>query len=282
VGMAVLKAGKHLFIEKALANTLAEGEELVATAQQKGLLLAGAPDIFLGASLQVCRRLIEQQAVGRLTMAHGLIGLRYRGPRWHRAGTGVLMDMGPYYLTALAVLLSPIKEVSGTVVVTVPEKTEEGATFTVEVPQAVSASLVLANGVAASLMACGEAGEGYVPRLEFYGTEGTLQASDPNIYCTPVVLRKHNGGEVPVKGGFKAEGRGLGVAEMAWALRGGRQPRASGQLMLHVLDAVQSVYAASASGKRTPVKSPCPRPDPFDLDAMYEAFGVPSAERKNQ
>ena len=80
VTKAALLAGKPVYSEKPLAATVAEGRELAALAAEKGLALGGAPDTFLGAGLQTCRKLIEDGYIGRpvgaaaFMLCHGQIG----------------------------------------------------------------------------------------------------------------------------------------------------------------------------------------------------------------
>lgn len=279
VGMAALKAGKHLFTEKPLAVERGEGQEMVDTARRMGLLLAGAPDIFLGAGLQTCRRLLDEGAVGTPILANALIGLRYRDEKWLRRGTGPMFDLGVYYLTALVALLGPVERVTGATSTPFPEKPhpegspEFGKTFRVGTPTNACGLLDFASGSVGLIAALGEAGEGYLPRLEFYGERATLQANDPNMYCRPARLRGGEAaGDIVFDKGFCADGRGLGVAEMAWALRLGRQPRPNGELMYHVLDLMHAIHEASDEGRHVFVESSCSRPEPFDLDEMLAAF----------
>lgn len=279
VSRAALQAGKHVFSEKPLAVELEEGRNLLDLARQKGLLVGGAPDIFLGAGLQTCRALLDEGAIGQVLLALALIALNYGNqPRWQQRGTGPVFDMGPYYLTALVALLGPVRRVSGMTATPIPRKPypegspDAGQTFAVGTPMEAGALLGFDNDVVGVFAASGEAGEGYVPRLEFFGAEGTLQASDPNMYLRPFSLRGKTGGEAQPRPGFNAEGRGLGVAEMAWALRSGRQPRAGGELMYHVLEVIHAIHRASNEERHIAIESACARPEPFDLDELLAAF----------
>jgi predicted dehydrogenase len=269
---AALEAGKHVFTEKPLAVTLDEGRDLVETAKRKGLLLAGAADIFLGAGLQTCRRLLDEKVIGMPLLASAFIALNYgNSARWQSKGTGPVFDMGPYYLTALAALCGPVRRVSGAVSNPIPEKIDpqDGRSFTVSTPMEAVGTLEFASGLVGVFAASGESAEGYVPRLEFYGSAATLQANDPNMYNRPVLLRGgSNPGEVRPDPGFMAEGRGLGVAEMAWALRAGRQPRASGELMLHVLEVSHALHTSAELGRHIAIGTAPERPAPFFLEEM--------------
>ncbi len=58
-------------------------------------------------------------------------------------------------------------------------------------------------------------------------------------------------------------GRGIGVADMAYALLSGRPHRASADLAYHVLDVMQALEEASDSGKHAQISSRCPIPAPL-------------------
>lgn len=59
-----LRAGKHVYSEKPLAASLKEGKEIMALAKEKNRMVGGAPDTFLGAGIQTCRKLIEDGYIG--------------------------------------------------------------------------------------------------------------------------------------------------------------------------------------------------------------------------
>ena len=131
---------------------LEEGREVLALAEAKGLRVGCAPDTFLGAGLQTCRKLIDEGAIGRVVA--GTAFMLSRGPEsWHPnpgfyylKGGGPVLDMAPYYLTALVNLIGPVKRVSGitsrafdTRVATCEER--RGEELPVEVSTHASASL---------------------------------------------------------------------------------------------------------------------------------------------
>src|SRR6185369_1540940 len=58
VSQQILKAGKHAYSEKPLAASLSDAAALMELARASGLRVGCAPDTFLGASHQACRRLI--------------------------------------------------------------------------------------------------------------------------------------------------------------------------------------------------------------------------------
>jgi predicted dehydrogenase len=97
-----------------------------------------------------------------------------------------------------------------------------------------------------------------VPRLEIYGTEGTLSAPDPNTFGGPVrVLRAGatEWREMPLLHGGSLNTRGIGLADMVDALRSGRPHRASGALAYHVLDIMHALYDAADQGRHIELSS---------------------------
>jgi predicted dehydrogenase len=272
VTMAALEAGKHVFCEKPLTVNRELGTEIIDAAASRGLLVAGAPDTFLGAGLQACRRLIDDGAIGTPITAQALLAAGHGSERYYNVFTGPMFDMGPYYLTAMVSLLGPVGRVTGSAQTPFPEKPypadspDKGKTFRVSRPGNISGVLDFAAGCVGAITTTCEVA-GHHPRLEIFGSEGVLVTNDPNAYTGAVTLHP-GGGEprpVPVPEGFPAWGRGLGVAEMAQAIRAGRSPRAGGDLMYHVLDIMHAIHDASEEGRHLDLASGCPRPDPFEL-----------------
>jgi len=119
VALQAIRAGKHVYGEKPFALSVQEAQTVTTAATECGVQLGNAPDTFLGAGLQTARRLIEEGRIGTPISAKATFG--YPGPdAWHpspeflfQQGGGPLLDMGPYYLTALVQMLGPVKTVSG-------------------------------------------------------------------------------------------------------------------------------------------------------------------------
>ncbi len=113
-----LQAGKHVYTEKPLAATYVEGKRILALAKERGLSVCCAPDTFLGGRLQTCRRLIDDGSIGEVTAASAFVvshGHEWFHPNpefFYKPGAGPLLDIGPYYVTALVSLLGPARAVS--------------------------------------------------------------------------------------------------------------------------------------------------------------------------
>jgi len=277
VALAVLEAGKSVYNEKPLAVTRADAQQMLKLAQAKGLRVGAAPDTFLGGGLQTCRTLIDQGAIGRPVAA--IAHLLYRGmEHWHpnpaffyQPGAGPLFDIGPYYLTALTALLGAVQSVSGTTRITHAERliTSQplaGQLITVTTPTHVAATLEHVSGVISSLVLSFDISVGNGQSLTIYGSEGTLELPDPNTFGGPVRLLRRGAEqweEMALTHGYTANSRGLGVADMAAALREGRPHRASGELAYHVLDTMQAIYDSADERRHIALESTCQRPEPL-------------------
>ena len=274
VGLAALKAGKSVYNEKPLAITREEGQRMLALAEEKKLLVGGAPDTFLGGGLQTCRKLIDDGWIGQPIGAAGF--MLCRGPEsWHpnpdffyQKGAGPLFDMGPYYLTALVSLLGPVRHLSSSATISFPQRliTSEphyGESIEVNVPTHVSGVMEFVSGAVGSLTTSFDVWHSRYRNLEIYGSEGTLALPDPNTFGGPVSLRRmgaEDWTDIPLSHGYADQSRGLGVSDMAAALLTGRPHRANGLMAYHVLDIMHTFHDASCEGRRLTLESSCTQP----------------------
>jgi predicted dehydrogenase len=180
--------------------------------------------------------------------------------------------MGPYYLTALVALLGPVRRATGSARATFPERVirsqpRAGERISVEVPTHHAAVLDFANGAIATLVTSFDVWASVAPRLEIYGSRGSLSLPDPNTFGGPVRISSDHSAswcEIPVTRPYTDNSRGLGLAEMAAALRSGRAPRANGDLAYHVLEVMHAVETASREERHVAIASTCLRPEPLD------------------
>ncbi|WP_274655166.1 Gfo/Idh/MocA family protein [Paenibacillus humicola] len=284
LNLKALQAGKHVYTEKPFALTREDADEVLALAEAKGLRVGCAPDTFFGSGLQTCIKLIDDGWIGQPYASSGTIimgnasgGMHPNFQNFLKLGGDPVMDMCPYYLTALIAMLGPVRRVSGSaqqlrkeVTVLNPKSARFGDTVPVEAPTNVSATLDFENGAVASLQAAKES-FGYMPRMEIFGTEGNLSVPDPNFFFGPIAIQFANGGskEIPMLPGFQTDTRGAGVADMAYAIQSGRQHRASGKLARHVLDISLGIFESSAQERHIQIESRADRPAPLPLGLKY-------------
>jgi len=230
---------------------------------------------WIGRPLMVysqCMRGYGSHEMGTFALPPGFV----RDPAMGQRGTTVTYDMGGYYINVLINLFGPVKRVSGYSQVFTGDReyyNVTNANYGKKIEphggeNHMLGALEFESGVYGSLVLCSEAFNPEVPMVEIYGTEGHLKLPDPNYFGgwgNDVILfqRKGNGSEsfkipfthgfgdtdpsIPAKSGKREpchnSWRGVGVVDMAYAIRKNRQPRSSAELALHtveILDAIDS------------------------------------------
>ncbi len=276
--VAALEAGKHVYVEKPLSVTRESGMKIVEKARENGLLVGGAPDTFMGAGIQTCRRLIDSGAIGEpvavtaFRATHGPEDWHPNPDFYYKTGGGPLFDVGPYDLTALVNLIGPVSKVQSSASITFPTRTitskpKFGQAIDVEVPTHVTSILTFENGAVGTFITSFDMWTPQPPFIEVYGTEGSLRVPDANTFGGPVYIFKKGASgweEVPVTQNYNQDSRGLGVADMAFPLLTGSKQRAGSDLLFHVLDVMQSIVESSEKQSSCPLTSSCERPRAFD------------------
>jgi len=282
VAMAALVAEKSVYNEKPLALNREDALQMIEMARVRGLHVGCAPDTFLGAGLQTCRKLIDEGAIGlpvaatAFMMCHGHESWHPDPEFYYQAGGGPMFDMGPYYLTALVSLLGPVVRVAGSDRTSFPERVigslpKKGQKIVVEVPTHVAGVLDFASGVIATIITSFDVWSHTLPHIELYGSEGTLSVPDPNTFGGPVKLWRaemKKWEDISLLPGYSLNSRGLGIADMAEAIQSGRPHRANEKLAYHVLDILHAFHDSSERSVYLHLASSCERPAPFS------GFGV--------
>ncbi|MDR0627046.1 MAG: Gfo/Idh/MocA family oxidoreductase [Bifidobacteriaceae bacterium] len=261
VSARVLASDKHLWTEKPLSISLSEAEAILAQAERAGLRIGAAPDTFLACGLQTAIDAARSGRIGQVFGATALWGaagheLWHPSPEfYYQLGGGPVLDMGPYYVTALVQLLGPVARVQAQTLTTGRRRfTRSGSPIAVAVPTAGTAILEHVGGGLSNVSFSFETwGRGNDSFFEAYGTEGSLRLPDPNRFDGIGLVYEANGVRTCEEeaqrqwrplvetAGFRHGGRGVGVLELSDAVRQGRPHRADGHLALHVLEVLTAI-----------------------------------------
>ena len=293
VTLQALEAGKHVYSEKPIATDILDCRRILNLARSKNLKVGNAPDTFFGGRWQTVRKLLDQQVIGKPTgvMAFaGTHGVERHHPNpdfYYQTGGGPLLDLGPYYLTAMVFLLGPILKVSGMARKTFDQRMIEngnryGEKIDVEVDTHSLSMLEFQNGTIGSMTLSFDIWDSETPRFEIYGEDGTICIPDPdpvhgaNIFQGPVLYRtrsesrwefqprpKDRGDWLVAENthGFNQESRGVGLLDLYYAVRDDRTVRASAELAAHVSEVMHGILDAPGQGGFVAINSTCDVPE---------------------
>ena len=302
VSRAAIAAGKHVYSEKPLGITVAEGTAILAAAGAAGVRVGAAPDTVLGPGVQVARNLIDDGETGEIVggvaavLSHGMEDWHPNPEFYYRRGGGPVFDMGPYHITALVTLLGPVRSVQAAGRIGAAERTvtaegpEKGTRFRPEVMTTINALLSFRSGAEIAFLSSWDVRNHGLRPIELYGTRASLRVPDPDFFGGNIELSAGGGwtsiatatrplGALnhadPAAGGtLFANYRGVGLAEMARAIETGRPHRCSGALALHVVMVMEAILDSAVSGQRVDIRGAIERPPPFGAEDVAGLGGA--------
>ena len=262
-----LMAGKHVWSEKPMANTYAEGKALFDLAKSRKLRIWGAPAVVNSPQFAYMSKAIQEGKLGRVAAAHGHYG--HTGPTWsaffYEKGGGSMPDLGVYNLATLTGLLGPAKSVMALTTIVNPERTVDNkGKIKVEAEDNSMVIMEHAKGVL-SHMQCGfnyfdphgHEGKGQTQStIRIWGDAGNMgmigydwAPLGVEIATSPTDPPKIV--EEDTKGYVWQEGASV-ISE---SLIKGIEPRILAEHALHVLEIIQAARTSSATGKKVLIQS---------------------------
>ncbi len=288
--------GKHVYSEKPLAINLNDGKKLLKISKKKKLYLGNAPDTFLGGGIQKSKELVEKNIIGNVKLGNAVFafpGIQSYHPNpepWFtKKEGGPVIDMGPYYITALVNLLGPAKKVTGTIIQGQKYRTigigpKKGKKFKVECPTTYLSTITFKNNSVIRLTLSFDVIAHQRNHIELYGEKGSMIVPDPNMFGGSVLTcnklgdnwkefktskmplgrinirtQSSRANETPTNANY----RGVGLSEMAYSIENKRKHLCSGEISLHVLDIITSIMKAARSGKIQYISNFCAKPKKF-------------------
>lgn len=290
VSAAAIAAGKHVWTEKPLGLDRESTAHLLRDAEAAGLRIGSAPDTLLGPGFQSAKRAILEGAIGEPLFAQA--AFQTQGPDlWHPGpqflfarGAGPLLDMGPYYVSALVSLFGPVDRVAA--IGSRPRAQRRihtgpaaGERFDVEVDTTMQLVLSFESGQQAQALFSFDSALERAGVLEVHGTRGSLFLPDPNHFEGEISrveplgvllddMRPEQERIAVVQEGVVV-GRGLGLLDMVRAIAEDRPHVATGELGYHVLDVLLSAEESAAGAGFVAVESTLATPMPVvprDMD----------------
>ncbi len=262
-----IEAGKHVWSEKPIANTLAAGQKLLQLAIKKQLRLWGAPITVESPQFAFMAKTLAEGKLGRVAAAHAFYG--HEGPGWssffYEKGGGSMPDLAVYNLTSLTGLLGPVKSVSAMLSIVTPERTidEKGK---IKVTEEDNAMVLMdhGKGVISHVQSGfnyfnphGHDGSGEQRHtIQILGSHGYMGMVGYDWAPQGVELATHRS---PKLERYVTDAKGyiwqLGGALAAESLSTGRQLLVTPEHALHVLEIITAARESSATGRRIKLSS---------------------------
>ena len=288
--------GKHVYSEKPLATSFRDGKNLVRLAKKKRIFVGNAPDTFLGGGMQKARELVDKKTIGKIKFGNAIFaypGIQSYHPNpepWFAKNEGgPVIDMGPYYLTALVNLLGPAKNVlsqslqntSKRVIGIGPKK---GKIIKVKCPTTYFSTIMFKNGTIIRLTLSFDVISHLRNHIELYGEKGSMVVPDPNMFGGSVLISKKMNsnwknyktnmttlGKINIKtqsaraneSPTNANYRGAGLAEMINAIKNKKKHRCNEDLSLHVLNIIDAIHKSAKKRKKIKLEVDCSKPKLF-------------------
>ena len=273
IALRAIKAGVDVYGEKPLASTFDDAVRVMSAAAAAGVAVGCAPDTVLGTGTQTARGVVDSGALGTPIFATATM-ITPGHERWHpnpdfyyRDGGGPLLDMGPYYVSALVQILGPAVSVTGRSsrlrdTRTIANGSRLGEQLLVEVETHVTGVIEHASGALSTLTTSFDGIATTAVPIEIHGTEGSMVVPDPNHFAGDVRLRLRDTPEwevVPPSHGFIDGSRGIGLLDFVRTPRG-EVARASGAFGLHVLEIMTALLRSSQEQRTIPLTTTITRP----------------------
>jgi predicted dehydrogenase len=262
-----LLAGKHVWSEKPMANTYAEGKVLLELARSKGLKLWGAPAVVNSPQFAFMNKCIQEGKLGRIATAHGQYG--HTGPSWsaffYEKNGGSMPDLGVYNMATLTALLGPAKSVMAMLSIVNPERVvDDKGKIKVEVEDNAHVLLDHGKGVISHVM-CGfnyfdphghEASGQQLHSIQIFGEKGNMRMLGYDWETNGVVLEDSwdKPGQVYMKDSMGYVWQ-EGATKVGESVVNNTTTKINVEHALHVLEIIEAAHNSSETGQKIKLES---------------------------
>ena len=262
-----LQAGKHVWSEKPMANSVAAGQDLLELAKANSRRIWGAPTAVNSPAFAFMAKALAQGSLGRVAAAHADYG--HLGPDWsaffYQRGGGSMPDLGVYNLTSLTGLLGPAKSVVAMTSIVTPTR-EIHQRVAVEVTEEDNAMILMdhGNGVISHVQ-CGfnyfnphghDGSEEKRHTISLIGTHGAMGmvGYDWAPQGVDLATMQHPDFErhVEDQGTYVWE---QGASVVAECLATGKEPLFTAEHALHVCEIIIAARESGNTGRRIPIST---------------------------
>ena len=301
ISKKALLSGKHCYSEKPLCINFEDGKKLLEISKKNNLFLGSAPDTFLGGGIQKTRNLIDEGLIGKIELGNAIFafpGVQSYHPNpepWFASNEGgPVIDMGPYYITALVNLLGPAINVSSKSKKVFKKREigigeRKGNKFSVECETTYISTLEFQDKTLIQMTLSFDVKDHKRNHIELYGDKGSIIVPDPNMFGGSVFTCLELGGKwtehktdnlelgkINIKSQSSranesptnANYRGAGLSQMAYSIENKKKHICNEELSLHVLDIIRSIMKASETGKNEVLSTSCNKPEPLSQEQI--------------
>jgi predicted dehydrogenase len=271
---AALEAGKHVLVEKPVATSLADAEQVLAAAEAAPGHLVCAPHILLAPTYRAMHARVRAGEIGGLLTARGRYG--WAGPDWGRwyyePGGGALFDLGIYNITSLCGFFGPARRVTAMTGVAIPERLVEGEPIRVRAEDNAHVLIDFGDARFAAVTTGFTIQQYRSPCLELYGTHGVLQMLGDDWAPEGYELWRNDSQRTSSAGTGKGAWELYPESDPSWSwtdglrhlvecLETGAQPVTRPEHAYHALEIALAAQAAGADGRAREISSDFPEPD---------------------
>jgi len=265
VSLAALRAGKHVYTQKPMTTTVDEATLLIDEARRVGRLLACAPEHAVRPVIRTMAQLVRDGAIG--TVAFCRVLSSHDGPEKHdvprdstwyyQPGSTPILDLGVHGLSQITSILGPVRRLSCASGRSQQQRITTAGPFKgkrIDVNIDDNSILLLEFGPATfgflDATYCVEAS--LSPRLELYGSAGTLAMAAPG---GPPLQRYDPASRAwqPVEVPAGPDVRDLGVLHLVDSLLSGAPLTLTAEHARHLVEVMTAAPRAAAEGRAIPI-----------------------------